>query len=116
MGGHGWPGAHTVRAAAGMRLRQGYGALGGLPALPIAPPSLTQHKRFFHSLDKHSSDLGAFLKKADLETSRKEKQHKLLTLCSLYSFAAKLLLNLHDSSLLAERRSPIPIIIKQIMR
>jgi len=30
----GWQGAHSVHAAAGMRLRQGSGAQGGLPALP----------------------------------------------------------------------------------
>ena len=32
---HRWQGAHSVRAAAGMRLRQAYGAQGGLPALPF---------------------------------------------------------------------------------
>jgi hypothetical protein len=83
-----------VRAAAGR----------GLPALLFPPPSLTQYKRFFHSLDKHSADFGAFLKKADLESSREEKQHKLLSLCSLLSFAAKILLDLHDSSLLAAQK------------
>jgi hypothetical protein len=74
---------------------------GAPPALPFPPPSLTQYKRFFHAFDKHSADFGAFLKKADLESSRKEKQHKFLSLCSLRSFAATILLDLHDSSLFA---------------
>jgi hypothetical protein len=43
-----------------MRLRQGSGAQGGLPALPFPPSSLTQHKRFSHSLDKHSPDFDFF--------------------------------------------------------
>jgi hypothetical protein len=71
-----------VRAAAGR----------GLPALPFPPPSLTHYKRFFHSLDKHSADFGAFLKKADLESSREEKQHKLLSFCSLYCTPSKSLI------------------------
>jgi hypothetical protein len=47
----GWQGAHSARAAAGMRLRQGYGAQGGLPALPFPSPSLTQHIFLHFPLD-----------------------------------------------------------------
>jgi len=31
------------------------------PPCLFPPPSLTRHKRFFHSLDKHSFDFGAFV-------------------------------------------------------
>ena len=76
-----------MRAAAGR----------GLPALPFPPPSLTQYKRFFHSLDKHSSDFGAFLNRADLESSRigvmltecgaKRKFHLCTAICMNRSFS-----------------------------
>jgi hypothetical protein len=61
-------------AAAGMRLRQGYGAQGGLPALPFPPPSLTPHKRFFHSLDKHSSDFRPVLSILHPQSSIRDPQ------------------------------------------
>ena len=44
--------ARTLRAAAGMRLRGGYGARGGVPALHFSPPPPTHYQFVQHAINK----------------------------------------------------------------
>ena len=52
-----------------MRLRQGYGAQGGLPALPFYPPSLTHYNAFSIPLRGIPLTLGLSRKMTDRESS-----------------------------------------------